>query len=129
MKDRLLYLTIGLLIGIIVIQWTMPSGQASITSDPVGPVIAASGEAVMTSNGQVWVHRTSGWLQIGTLPIPISEIQFFSNEGTVYYLIDKNGDQWKGGWDHWVNRGHPPVNPVPAVPSTMGKLKNEYNGD
>ena len=44
MKDKLLYLTIGVLIGIIVMQWAMPAGQASLVTAPVGNVIAASND-------------------------------------------------------------------------------------
>lgn len=129
MKDKLLYGTIGLLVGIVVMQWTMPSGRASVVTAPVGVVVAADSDAVLATDGSVWFfHQPSNaWLQIGQLPFAVSEVQFFTHTDG-FVVVRKNGDQWEYLNNEWVNNGQPPIGPVANEQSTWGKIKAKFQG-
>ena len=129
MKDRLLFETIALLIGIIAMQWMMPSGHATVVTLPVGNVVAAAENSVLTTTGEIWFyHGTEGWLRYGIVPLPVGQIQFFTNVGLgLFRIVDKSGNSWEQlGPETWVNRGQPPVNPVGTSPATLGKMKAIY---
>ena len=134
MKDKLLYLTIGLLIGIVVMQWTMPTGRASIVQPPVGNIVAADYDWVLTHNGEIWKYYMGypqGWQKVGSVPLPPEQIQFIHStwlEGPLA-MVDKSGNWWRQtNPDYWVNLGQPPVAPVPTSPDTWGGVKGKYEG-
>jgi hypothetical protein len=137
MKDRLLYLTIGVLIGIVVMQWTMPAGQASIVTAPVGDVVAVAYDMVIARDGRLWSlgPQTIGgpWFDRGTLPVPVSEARFFSYvPGSLWAarIVDADGNVWlQTGPNSWENYGSPPVSPVPTSPDTWGGVKGKYEGN
>lgn len=134
MKDKLLFGTIGLLVGIVVMQWTMPLGSASVVTPPVGGVVAAEGGAVLMTDGSIWLldSRADGtrwWHRISDLSMPIGQVQFFLGNGA---LVDKNGDTWAIGpteGDPWLNYGQPPVAPLANNQSTWGKVKAKFSGN
>ena len=134
MKDRLLYLTIGVLLGIIVMQWTMPEGQATVVTPPVGSVVAVHDEWALTANGEVWqwTGPPTNWVSRGFVDVPVSQIQFFSLDkgGGKILVVYKDGNSWErqfvGG--SWVTRGQPPVAPVPVSPNTWGSIKDKFKG-
>jgi hypothetical protein len=136
MKDNLLYLTIGLLIGIVVMQWTMPSGQATIVTPPVGSVVALLGQdKVLTSNGELWTLQSGSWQLQGSIPLPVNNVQFVGfDPPEVRYpnerigIIDKSGNLWQGYPGNWTNYGGPPVQPVPTSENTWGGVKGKYEG-
>jgi hypothetical protein len=125
MKDRLLYLTIGLLVGIVVMQWTMPSANATIVTSPINGIVAIAEEYVLSVNGDLWTID-----QFGTwLPIPVAQVQFIDAQGGLLYLLDKSGNYWALHWtaDHWVNYGRPPIEPVSTTKDTWGGVKGKYD--
>ncbi len=125
MKDRLLYLMIGVLIGIVVMQWTMPSGQAIVTTSPVGHVVALAGDVAITESGEMWYYHTAqGWTKYGDLPFPINELHFATMQDAAITFIDRSGNYW----DYDINRGQPPVS-IPTDQSTLGKLKGKYEDE
>jgi len=130
MKDKLLFGTIGLLVGIVVMQWTMPSGQATIITQPVGGVVSHQDYHVLMVDGSVW-YLDQGvapqvppyWRKLDDLPIPVDQVQFFSAAG----IVDKNGDLLASLDQGWHNYGHPPVSPVAVEQSTWGKIKSQFS--
>jgi hypothetical protein len=134
MKDKLLYLTIGLLIGVVVMQWRMPSGQATIITPPVGDIVGVAGDHVLATNGDLWVYLPTGdgWTFAGSIPVPVNQVQFIdSNDPSELTLVDKSGNCWRrvgGGGVAWVNRGGPPIGPVQTKPETWGGVKGKYDG-
>lgn len=132
MKDKLLYLTIGLLIGIVVMQWTMPNGRASIVQPPAGAIVAADEDWVLTYNGELWRYDfgyPQRWLKEGEVPLPVDQIQFIHTTWGPKAMVDKNGNWWRceGGGTYWVNYGQPPVAPVPTASQTWGGVKGKYD--
>jgi len=131
MKYKLLFGTIGLLIGIVVMQWTMPKSDASVVMPPVGGVLANETGSVLMTDGSMWQLEqlpggTGHWLRMNESPIPVGQIQFFSGPGR---FVDKNGDMWAiGDTDEWVNYGRPAIGPVAAEQSTLGKVKAKFSG-
>jgi hypothetical protein len=127
-KDRLLYLIIGLLVGVVVMQWTMPAGQATVAIDPVGPVIAVTPGGVVTWNGELWGYTSGSWFKRGDLPFPASQLRFIVDNLPNEILIDTNGDYWTGipSTGTWTNHGQPPVAPVPTSQQSWGMLKGHY---
>jgi hypothetical protein len=127
MKDKLLFGTIGLLVGIVVMQWMMPSGHASITSGPIGGVVCLDQGSVLMNDGSIWVNNGSGpngWAQTGTLPMSPSQVLYWDAPGGI--VVDKNGDYWSGRSDGWHNYGKPPVQPLATQQSTWGKVKAAF---
>jgi hypothetical protein len=130
MRDKLMFGTIGLLVGIVVMQWTMPSGQASITSTPpVGGVVTLDQGSVLMSDGSTWVvgavQQHSDWIQTGTLPMSPDQVLYWDAPGG--NVVDKNGDFWSDRGDGWHNYGKPPVSPVASQQSTWGKVKAAFS--
>ncbi len=123
MKERLLYATIFILVGITVAQWTMPSGEASVVTQPAGAVVAAEGSYALAVDGSIWDYDTgSGWTMVCQSPVPTSNIQFFHG----LLLTDTSGDLWLYENGTWTNRGQPPVAPLPTSKSTIGGVKAKY---
>ena len=129
MKDKLLFGTIGLFVGIVVMQWTMPSGQATVVTPPVGNVVAVESNCVLMIDGSFWAldstgPDTKGWRRISELPMPVADVQFFG----CARIIDKNGDMWEE-WNpgQWINYGQPPIAPVATDQSTWGKIKSTFS--
>ena len=119
MKDRLLYLTIGVLLGIIVMQWAMPEGQATIVTPPVGSVVAVHDDWALTANGEIWewTNPPTNWVSRGSIEVPVSQIQFLSLDKPRRKVLVtyKDGDTWErtlaaGGT--WINRGQPTIGPI-----------------
>ena len=136
MKDKLLYLTIGLLIGIVVMQWTMPVGQAADAIIGSG-VIEVESDIVLDEYGVVWYLRTNNddprWERYSgghyyptELPVPVSQIKLWS-AGT---LITQDNVAWRVSDDSylWVNCGPWTGGPVPTSPTTWGGVKGKYEG-
>jgi hypothetical protein len=127
MKDKLLFGTIGLLVGVVVMQWTMPSGQAGVVGPTVGVVVDQLGERhVLGVDGGIWEfaysQATPQWVKTLDLPVPVAQVHFIEGYG----FVDKNGDLWERGTGQWVNRGQPPVGPVPTSQATFGQVKAQY---
>jgi hypothetical protein len=130
MKDKLLLGTIVALVVIVVMQWTMPSGQASISTGPVGGVVSSDQGSVLMADGSIWViGGVSGhddWIQTGTLPMPPSQVLYWDAGGG--NVVDKNGDFWSDRGQGWHDYGKPPIGPVANEQSTWGKVKAKFNG-
>ena len=137
MKDKLLYLTIGLLIGIVVMQWTMPTGRASEAAVGTG-VVAVETDLVLDQYGVVWNLRTNndnprwdrfsgGRYYPADLPVPVSDVKLWS-AGT---LITQDNVAWRVSDDsyQWVSCGPWPGGPVPTSPNTCGGVKGKYDGN
>ncbi len=132
MKDRLLYLTIGVLLGIVVMHGA--PGQATVVTEPVGGIVALSNGFAIRADGQVWfVDVQDNWTQKPefTLPIPTADVRFInSGPPGQLWLVGNNGDVWSIGYieDFWLNHGQLPGVPVPVSPNTWGSVKEKYKG-
>ena len=137
MKDKLLYLTIGILIGIVVMQWAMPVGKATVVTAPVGNLIALLGQdKVLTTNGELWTLQGGSWQLQGLIPISINDVQFVGfDPPSIRYpnepigIIDKSGNLWQGYPGNWTNYGPPPTGSVPTPSETWGNVKGKYEGE
>jgi hypothetical protein len=125
MKDKLLFGTIGLLVGIVVMQWTMPLGQAEVVTNPVGVIVAqVANRVVVGVDGGYWYADNNGtWQKVKQLPVPLTEIHFIES---AYGFVDMNGNLWNGDGE-WQNLGHPPIGPVATEQSTWGKIKSKFS--
>jgi hypothetical protein len=134
MKDRLLFGTIGLLLGIVVMQWTMPTGHATIVTDPAGNIVATMGSRVLGADGNVWYwNQQSGWTLRHSLPVPLSDVRFIQQDndwGTAF--VDKDGNYWLDNSTTpegvFVNHGQPPIEPLATEQSTWGQVKSQFKG-
>jgi hypothetical protein len=132
MKDKLLFGTIGLLVGIVVMQWTMPSGQAIATAMPSGTIVATMGARVLAVDGNVWLWSGQyGWENRGPIPVPpasVVSIEQDNDWGTA--LLDTDGNYWLDDSTTpegvFMNRGQPPAGPISTAPATFGKVKAQY---
>jgi hypothetical protein len=129
MKDELLFGTIGLLVGVVVMQWTIPNGQATVVTPPVGSIVATMDERVLGVDGNVWVwsHQYGTWENHGSVPVPVADVHFIEHDndwGTA--IVDKDGNWWELFNGEWVNRGQPPAGPIPTSSATFGKVKAQY---
>ncbi len=135
MKDKLLFGTIGLLVGVVVMQWTMPNGYASYVSPNTG-IIAAQGGMdisafveVLDQDGKIWrcdpQDGQACWAQEvnQTIPVTPSALKFWSKRWAVtidnhvwIYDVYANPVGWHdcGAW---------PGGPVAANQTTFGKVK------
>src|SRR5712672_2088386 len=127
MKDKLLFGTIGLLVGIVVMQWTMPSGLAGPTIQPAaGSVIATDTEFLVTVDGTIWMYRRSSvggpWFNTGSIPLPANEVAFYSYvTGSAWpgRIVDRSGNLWiQESPTAWTNVGPPPAGPISTSQST-----------
>ena len=136
MKDKLLYLTIGMLVAIVVMQWTMPEGQATIVTAPVGGIVALMDPYVVLANGEMWSHDQFGnWVQRSAhfnLPVPATDVQFIDSQTSagLIKLVTKSGDVWGINYteDFWVNYGPVPSFQTPTHQKTIGGVKGQYKG-
>jgi hypothetical protein len=139
MKNQLRYLTIGVLIGIIVMQWTMPTGKAGVIAPPAGEVVAVAHQYLVTRDGRLWRFNPqydpaypSGFEE-GTLPMPVENVKFFSytpGYWALFWIVDASGNVWvKDGVSHWRDCGPPPAQPVPTRQETWGGVEGKYEGE
>ena len=136
MKDRLLYLTIGLLIGIVVMQWTTNQGSNASIVSPGSGIIAISDYQALDEYGNHWrVYASaaeSGWFLcseggVDCAPqIPVSQIKFWGDR----LIITQDNVAWaytnKDPVRGWHNLGPWPGGPVSTEQSTWGEIKGEY---
>lgn len=122
MRDKLLFGTIGLLVGVVVMQWTMPSGNATVVTPPVGNIVAMHGGwSVLTTNGELWDHNGPSWRKIGDIsPVPVANVQFIVSNS----LVDKSGNLWSdpGDGTGWVNVGQVQYVHVEGLDAAAEKL-------
>jgi len=122
-RDRLLYLTIGMLVGMVVMQWTMPSAEASRVFP--GGVVAISDHFVLDENGAVWylppVSPASWERSAPDPPVPVSQIKFW--EVWLFVTIDNIAWVYTGspvtGWENagpWPG----PASAIPAPGTNLG---------
>lgn len=143
MRDKLLFTTIGLLVGIVVMQWTMPASNASYVTPVTGIVAAETGIwanpvlEMMDQNGVKWRCQVGNgpnggdllWYQEtnqAPLPVPVSSIKFWNNA----WLVTQDNHVWM---THdvdgpWTDFGPWPGAPVATQQSTWGKVKAAFNG-
>lgn len=136
MKDRLPYLIIGVLIGIVVMQWgvnSQPSITTQLIASPIGSnylngsgILAIVYQDVLDENGQVW--RLSGseeacWTRLSDwdVPVQVDQIKLWSQ----LLLITNENIAWRNTNGTWVNCGPWPGASVPAEQSTLGEIKNK----
>lgn len=128
MRERILHVLVGVLLGVVVMQWTMPSSEASIASGPTGGVVCLDQGYVLMNDGSIWVNtgagNANGWTQTGTLPMSPSQVLYWDAPNGI--VIDKNGDFWSGRSDGWRNYGKPPIVPLAVDQSTWGKVKAKF---
>jgi len=134
-KDKLPYLTIGVLIGVVVMQWTMPSGQVSNAQVQSGAIALESG-TVLDSNGDTWLivydHTATGWVPIveridfpAELPVPVEQVKLWSGGS----LITQDNVAWhtsNTSPSYWINCGPWPGGAVQMKPDTWGGVKSKY---
>jgi len=129
MKDRLLYLTIGLLVGIVVMQWTMPTGQASGVHPGTG-IISLDDNLpyCLDENGVVWwLLPMDPWTAPGAgydPPVLVSQIKFWNR----WYVITTDNIAWHSNGNNWTNLGPWPGGPVQSKSETWGRIKGKYEG-
>lgn len=141
MKDRLLFGTIGLLVGVVVMQWTVTvpgrigSVQASMVDHGATGIVAQDGPWCLDQNGNVWISYLSDPpVPTGTCwqahtswnpPMPVSEIKFWSHES----IITTSDHEWskQGTNDPWVDCGAWPGVPLATEQSTWGKIKSTFS--
>jgi hypothetical protein len=133
-KDKLLYLTVGLLIGIVVMQWTMPTGRAADAIAGSG-AIAIESAMVLDEYGQVLEivvdHTGTGWFPASErtnyppLPVPVSQVKLWS----AGVLVTEDNSAWRvDSISHqWVNCGPWPGGAVPTSPTAWGGVKGKYD--
>ena len=147
MKERLLYMTIGVLIGIVVMQWgsSIPSGVVPVNAYYAGgesDIIAFTGGQqphlgahILVEDGSVWEFNwESGWVSNSFVspPCPVTDVKFWG----INVVITKSNDLWaynaKGDnypyYLEWHNYGPWPGSSVPAEESTFGKIKSLFKG-
>jgi len=137
MKDKLLYGTIGLLVGIVVMQWAMPSGQASMATE--SGVVAINMDPgdnsayVLDENGHVWFNRGSPvcWQRVVGMdpPLPPGQIKLWQLRG----FVTNDNHVWSfvglaPGSAPWQDCGPWPGSPVANEQSTWGKVKAKFGG-
>ena len=129
MKDRLFCLIIGLLIGLVVMQWIMPLGHASDIVQG-SAILHIQGGFALDINGQVWLlwNNNGCWQPQPEydVPIPAEQIKLW----ILYWFITLNDELWRFDKDseEWQNCGTWPGT-VPAEQSNWGEIKGEYKGD
>lgn len=150
MKDKLLFGTIGLLVGVVVMQWTMPAGHAEYVANDSGIISATLSRLnslgqprcevqLLDENGRSWRFGIGTsveepllcWSQTNTvLPVPVGDVKFWGEE----FVVTKANEVWIwGNCDYvgttgWVNCGPWPGSPVAAAQSTWGKVKAKFSG-
>ncbi len=144
MKNRLLYITIGVLVGIVVTQWTMPASEATGVFPGPG-IIAGGGYLALDEFGRTWVIELKDpdgtfnpkWVPAeerfsipNELPAPVSNIKFWSHGS----IITQDGYAWMLRDDtqppEWVSCGRwGPGGTVPAQENTWGGVKGKYDGN
>jgi hypothetical protein len=88
----------------------------------VQQIVAAGGEAVLLSNGEIW-SMDAGWHYVGfNSPVPASEVAFMLSRDRI---IDTSGNGWTW-WNGWTNRGPAPGGPTPVIQESFGALKARY---
>lgn len=142
MKDKLLFGTIGLLVGVVVMQWSMPSGQvafATYVDHSANGIIAHDGDRFLDDTGNTWEINPGLYgqpVQCWTLseqslspPVPVNQIKFWdgarlvTNDNRGWVLVGLNGVP-----ERWHDCGPWPGGPVSTQQSTWGKIKSTFSG-
>ena len=126
MAKKFMYVCVGLMALAVTFHVGAMYGRADTHVDhETSGIIAYTAlndiSYVLLDNGEVWMwDRYSGWmlLQETTLPVPISQVKFWS----AYSLITYDNELWAWGF----NYGAPPTGPTPTSPTTWGKIKVEF---
>ena len=141
MKDKILYLTIGLLIGIVEMQWgTVAEGD---DSSPYGIILRDTGGAqgteqiLVDDNGNRWrftydyvTGAITCWEPAGIAnlpPVDPHEVKFWQG----WMVVTRDNYVWvrNDQAQTWQDCGPWPGGPVPTSPDTWGGVKGKYDGD
>lgn len=155
MKDRIFYLTLGVLVGVIVMQWgvirkngntpfNVPPASAGVVIDDTGIIAITGGHDtqvfLLDEFGQKWeanAYNDPCWqlyrypLECANLPVPVSEMKFWTGRT----IVTHNNELWQCKTEPenppmgWRNCGQWPGGPVETSPSTWGNVKGKYEGD
>ena len=134
MKDKLLCLVIGLLLGIVVTQWTtsadmrvLPTTARAETVDPTADIVALTGNAALDRSGHVWsIVGAQCWQQcpFWDPPLPVTNIRLWETG----QLVANNGDLWSiDSSGQWHNCGPWPGSPVDTGKHSWGSVKGKFN--
>jgi len=134
MKDKLLYLTIGLLIGIVIMQLgitsktvVVPVAQAGYVDHNTNGVVCGLVGYFLDENGMYWRLQSGGWVSYDgyfPLPVPVSQIKIWDVER--FITTDNRGYEWEPGG--WVDCGvWPGGQPVPTEKQSWGSIKGNYD--
>lgn len=137
MRDKLLFGTIGLLVGIVVMQWTMPSGHANVIVPGTAIVAVQDRESgpgaellALDQNGLVWISQGPGrcWVRESLYdpPMPVGQIKFWQYGS----IVTTDNHVWMAdlvnGHYQWHDCGAWPGAPLPTHQSTWGKVKAKF---
>jgi hypothetical protein len=136
MKDKILFLTIGLLIGLVVMQWgiipqsaMLPVAHAGYVDNNATGIVAMNENLAFDHLGRIWaVSVASGWTEFSTSPLPISmnDVKFVASRT----LVTNSNVGWKyeGNMNEWIEAGPwPGSQPVPTEKQSWGSIKGNYN--
>jgi hypothetical protein len=148
MRERFLLVVVGILIGVVVMQWTMPEGRAEYVTQEDGIVAAAMSRSnrlgqtrcevqVLDETGRVWQFGIGEnaeeplqcWADMGqSLPTSVANIKFWCQD----VLVTRQNEVWvRGDCDYvgaggWVNCGAWPGGTVATEESTWGRIKSTF---
>jgi hypothetical protein len=134
MRDKLLFATIGLLVGIVVMQWTMPTSNANVTVPNSGIMAVEDTDGwllMLDQNGDAWVvNQGPNWVRYPDYdpPVPANQNKFWQRDKII--TIDShawiygfyNGSVQRNDFGPW------PGSPVAIQQSTWGKVKAAFGG-
>ncbi len=138
MKDKLSYIIIGVLVGVVIMQLNIdsrpgvPRARASYVGDIYG-IVAIKGNSFLVEDGSVWEFSWEhGWRgpNYVSLPIPTDEIKFWDGD----YFISTSNELWaynrKGDiyphyleWHNWGS--YPGAQPIPTEKQSWGSIKGK----
>lgn len=142
MKERSLFLTIGVLLGVVIAQRmfdpnTFLVSPANAEYVAHGPGIVAFDSRgggddafALDQNGQTWrIPRgwdqppiECGWVPGGFIPVAVAQVKFWGTD----WFITMNNEAWFRHGDEWRNCGVWPGGTVPAANDSWGSMKKKY---
>jgi hypothetical protein len=129
MAKKFMYVCLGVLALTLAFHLGARYGEAGYVDHSTTGVVAAApdGRYFLFEDGTVHTFDTiNGWSPSSSwdLPIPVSQVKFWVNEG---FFISTDDEAWdKGSFaEEWINYG-PPPGTVSTQPTTWSRVKAEF---
>jgi hypothetical protein len=131
MKEKALYIIIGVLIAVVIMQWHEGPPPVQAQAEGTNIIAVREDRIYLDENGGIWQiggpppNDNPGWVYSGSiaLPVPADEVKIWSAS----IIVTTDNHALYNAGTHWIDYGPCPGSaPVPTEGTSLGDLKARY---